>query len=308
MRAILLSFDDDWKRWKALVFGWLSGTLIGAIFSGTDASLDTLAIVSLVSAFLVFVFMLRSHQAVPAVSNGRAKSKRAFVQFAYLSVTALMMTIIEKLLRTPESVHAAAEEQFGATLNSTPAFRPPKAKIQAVQSRVQQSLIEHPNQGEVRKTLLSDYAMMQAALVYSGSVPSPHGPNATISFDPKLPLERKGPMWRNIGAYAFEGLTFKTSAPGAKLLELSSLRSADPIFKDCKIDEFSVDLGDVVWINVRFDKCTLSYAGGPLLLIGVRTEHCTLEIRERVGPDLANALKSVFSSSEAITFTSQYPT
>jgi hypothetical protein len=302
---MISSFDDKGKRQKALVCGWLGGTLMGAAVSLTDASLATLAAVSLLTAFSVFLSMLRPTKSALMASHHRAQSRRNFAQFAYAPIATMMLVVIERLIRTPESVHAAAEQQYDAALSSSPASRPPEAKIRAVQLRVQQLLPRYPSQNQVRLDLVSDYAKLQAASIYNRSQLSPtNSPRATISYNVSVADSTK-PLLGYVGAWVFLNMNFTTKVPGAKLLEVAPF--ARPIFKDCTIDDFSLDLGRIVWINVTFNKCILSYVGGPLLLVDVNAEQCTLHVGERVPAELADALKSAFVSSRPISITSALP-
>jgi hypothetical protein len=304
IKAMILSFDDNKRRLSAMVFGWLAGTAVGVIASASSASVNTAGGLSLAIAVLVFIAMLRPVKPARAVSSSRVPSKRDFLQFAYGGAAAALLLIVDRLLLTPESVHAAAEEQFEKAFSANPGNRFSTAKLLAVQARVKKLLAETSHQGTIRKTLVSDYAKLEAASVYPASARVPPAENGTIRCN----LERPGPCLAEVTNYAFLDITFTTNAPGTQLLTLPHIVFFRPIFKNCTIQEFSVELSTVVWADVTFDRCTLLYSGGPLLLVGVRAMNSTIEIGKAVSGELAAAIRRSFASAGSITFTSQYPT
>jgi len=242
IKAMILSFDDNKKRLTAIVFGWLAGTLVGVIASASNASMNTAGGLSLAIAVLVFIAMLRPVKPARAVSSSPVPSKRDFLQFAYGGVAAALLLIVERLLLTPESVHAAAEEQFEKAFSANPGNRFSTAKLLAVRARVKNLLAENPHQGTIRKTLVSDYAKLEAASVYPASARVPPTENATIQCNSEHPERKLGSCLAEVPNYAFLDITFKTNAPGMQLLTLPHIVFFRPICKDCTIQEFSVEL------------------------------------------------------------------
>jgi hypothetical protein len=297
-RLYAFFITDDSARWKAILRSWGVGTLASVIVVLAHGPTSVIAGVSILTSVVSLVAFLAVYLVAPTDVRDaeRDRTRRAFIDYAYGGLTVAMCAAIERIIATPQAVHAASRVILRDLLEDNPGSM---VDLLALQARARRLLEDRKITGSARKQTMSDYAIIKAALAYSGAkskgapiqsgVAPPHQ-RATFSYPPGV-----GPMFRNPCGVIFRDLNFISTTPGSILITTDRLVTdfgCHTIFKDATIQGFTQKLDDIVWIDVVFEKCTLVYSGGPLTLVNIVIRDCDVRTQADVPEALRDALIS----------------
>lgn len=306
-RFFLFLVTDDHARWRALLWSWAGGTALGSVAASSGVATSTLAVLSITSSLLIFsVFMTRyviGTKGVP-IEERLSHPRRAFMDFVYAGATAALFLALDRLLSSPQAVHAAVGEALKAMRASEPVS---KTQAFATYLKAERILKQRALSGPARAQALSDFATVKAALIYSDTqqrkVAAPptdfvRGERSGLVFSPPTPTI----MFRNFRKTLFAGINFSTTTPGSGILKAE--RRDFIVFVDSSVEGFTQDLDNIVWVNVVFRKCRLVYSGEALTMVNVLMKDCTIEMRGDVPPPIR---ESLMRASGNLTITSEFP-
>lgn len=302
---------DDSARWKAVLRSWGVGTIasiIAVVAGGSTSVIAEVSILVSVASLVAFlaVYLVAATE-VRDVEIGR--TRRAFMDYAYAGVAPAVIVIIQRIISTPQAVHAASRVVLEALRSDNPRST---VELLALQSRAKDLLEDGKVRGRARKQTMSDYAIIKAMLAYSEA-----RSKNVVSFQKGIdhPHQRAtlahtsggaGPMLRNMCGFIFQDLNFISTTPGSLLIANDRPPAGlgcQTIFKDATIQGFSQKLDDLVWIDVVFERCSLVYSGGSLTLVNTVIKDCDVRIDGNVPETIRDVL---LSGTEAITIASDF--
>ena len=120
MTERLYSFfvTDDSARWKAVLRSWGIGTIASIIVVVADGPTSAIAGVSI----LVSIASLAAFPAIYLVAPTKVRdveigrTRRAFMDYAYIGLAPPLIAIIERIISTPQAVHAASRVVLGVAI------------------------------------------------------------------------------------------------------------------------------------------------------------------------------------------------
>jgi hypothetical protein len=293
---------DDKARWRPFLWSWLSGASAGTVSAFARASTQTIAGATLGTSFLSFgAFMLayayRGERPTPL------RGRRAFIDFAYAGLAAAVFAAVQRLLGSPEVVHAASVNAVEAVRANQPVS---PVYLATIDSRIETLLKRGGQPQAIRRELVADHARAKAMLAFlessetdGNAYPSPDSKLYTVAFAPPQP---GGTMFSfPQSKITFIGGIF-TSTSTANSLAGGNVGGV--AFVHSIVKSFSQKLDGITWIDVRFEECLIEYDGGPLLLVDVVFADCSFKIVNLVPTPLRNAITE---STTPITISSDYP-
>jgi hypothetical protein len=301
VEPICIFFDeDDTARWRALLWSWISGTLVGVVLAVTDATTESLAYVSLTVSVLTFcgfiVSYVRTFQSV--TMRPVLKPRRAFFEYVWSALTVVLVATIERIFISPEALHAAALE----TIQSVRENKPVSLGNLSVLSLRAKHILEVGNlKGARRQQAVQDYATIQASLAYVKAERSNRINTDVKRSESELNFRLPSGSFA-IGGFpcnsGFYNLSLVTSVAGVRLIP--DRHNCALIFRDVRIKGFTQTIDCFVCIDVIFEDCDLSYSGGPLILCGVTFTNC------RINERLSELVRSLTPGSSTVTLTSDF--
>ena len=229
-----------------------------------------------------FNYVLVSHP-----GQVKIESRRNLINYAYLTITATLLAVMERALLSPAIVHAEALEAIKSVWGDHPI---PIERLKAIKDIA--ARIKTP-------TAMEDYAAIQAALGYSitkrklAEMTVAERTRFTITGRGTLKVSGSSVAFAGCG-FLFENLTIIAETPPTEVIQAS--RGCSSFFKGTKLQGFTQDLGNLTWIDVHFSRCVLTYGGGPITMFNVSTQDCQAD------SSVPQMLRSLISSGKPFAF------
>jgi hypothetical protein len=277
---------DDRARWRAILWSWLAGSIAGAIAATSTDSRDSLAFVSVGISLVTFgTFVISygsaTHRRVPII-----KSRRVFIDYVYGAIAACFFVVLERILTTPETVHAAVV-RIGNNIDGKTSVR--EDQIAAVRTALEIIAKRNPTPA-LKQQITFDYCVVSAASAYNIALeeisrhPSAHliGGHFLVNSGGTFALVKDNAM--------FEDPDIKGLGSGSVGITIACA-SCSVVVLGGRFENLTQQLDFGTWFKCRFINCNISYMGGRFAMVQCEFDGCTFRFVDSVSFELRNMIE-----------------